>query len=175
MVFYQKFNKAAIQFLFLPVVLGLLPLAIFSACAGVLYPVYIHTDKGPQMFQVEYVHTPEDMARGLMYRKSLAADRGMFFLFEGEEPRSFWMKNTLIPLDIIFITKHGKIATIQEMAKPLDETAIPSKVPVMAVLEIAGGQAAKRGIKVGDKVETSLLPGQNEEAIDPRAPPAEQK
>ncbi len=104
------------------------------------------------VFNVEVARTREEMARGLMNRTELAADAGMVFLFEDEDYRSFWMKNTLIPLDIIFIGKDGLIRHIHPMALPLDETSIPSGAPAAAVLEINGGKAQELGIAVGDKV-----------------------
>lgn len=155
----NKYNKCII----LPILLAFVP--FMTGCAkaetemGKLYPLVIHTSKNAHMFQVELADTPESLRQGLMHRTSLAEDGGMLFLFAKEDHASFWMRNTLIPLDIIFIKNGGEIGHIHAMAKPLDETAIPSTMPVIAVLELAGGQAEKRGIKAGDKVKTSLLKG----------------
>lgn len=136
-------------------------LFVLAACrpnaVAQTYPLVVHAKSGAQLFQVERAVTPEESARGLMFRSELAADRGMLFLFTDEQDRSFWMKNTMIPLDIIFIRRDGVIAHIHKMAKPYDETAIPSTEPVQAVLEIAGGQADKRGIAPGDRIDTDLL------------------
>ena len=88
-----------------------------------------------------------------MYRESLAPDRGMIFPHDQPRPASFWMKNTLIPLDIIFVRADGTIARIAANATPLSLTPIPSFEPVSAVLEIAGGRAAELGIEAGDRVE----------------------
>jgi len=84
-----------------------------------------------------------------MFRKSLAGDRGMIFPYDPPQDVSFWMKNTLIPLDIIFIRSDGTIVRITH-AKALDETALPSGEPVAAVLEIRAGRAAELGIREGD-------------------------
>ena len=104
-------------------------------------------------FDVEIAATPIDLHVGLMFRKEMAKDHGMLFEF-GQEPReeSFWMKDTLIPLDMLFIAADGKIVTIHENAKPEDVTPISSVEPVTAVLELNGGIAASLHIKVGDKV-----------------------
>lgn len=87
-----------------------------------------------------------------MFRRSLAPDRGMIFPYNPPQPVAFWMRNTLIPLDMIFIRADGRIARIAT-AKPLDETPVPAGEPVAAVLEIAGGRAAELGISEGDSVE----------------------
>lgn len=91
----------------------------------------------------------------MMYRKVLPRNRGMLFLFQSEHHASFWMKNTLIPLDLIFIRADGTIARIAT-AEPLALTSIVSGAPVASVLEIAGGRAAKLGIVPGDRVEFAL-------------------
>jgi uncharacterized membrane protein (UPF0127 family) len=103
-------------------------------------------------FIVEVARTPEQQAQGLMFRQSLAPNSGMIFLNEAPRPASFWMKNTLIPLDIIFIRPDGTIARIAENTVPLSLDPVPSLEPVSAVLEIAGGRASQLRIKPGDKV-----------------------
>lgn len=123
-----------------------------------LYPVRIITQDGSYLVSAELADTPEKSALGLMGRTGLASDHGMLFLFPTERHVSFWMRNTLIPLDLIYIAKDGVINHIHPMAQPLDETLLPSKGgKVIAVLEIAGGQAEAKNIRVGDTVETSLL------------------
>lgn len=107
---------------------------------------------GEYQFNVEVVDTPESRAKGLMFRTSLAPDAGMLFDFKEERPVSFWMQNTLIPLDMIFIRRDGTIANIHVNARPLDPTSIPSDGPVAFVLEIPGGRSAELGIKAGDTV-----------------------
>jgi uncharacterized membrane protein (UPF0127 family) len=87
-----------------------------------------------------------------MFRRSLAPDRGMIFPYDPPQPVAFWMRNTLIPLDMIFVRADGRIARIAT-ARPLDETPVPAGEPVAAVLEIAGGRAAELGISEGDTVE----------------------
>ncbi|MCB1782965.1 MAG: DUF192 domain-containing protein [Alphaproteobacteria bacterium] len=99
---------------------------------------------------VELALTPEEQGKGLMDREHLADQSGMLFLFTGDAERNFWMKNTLIPLDIIFIEADGRIHSIYPMATPLDETLISSNGPVRAVLEVKGGQADQYGIQPGD-------------------------
>ncbi len=103
-------------------------------------------------FKVELALTPREQAKGLMNRAAMAEDAGMLFYFGKEAPRSFWMKNTLISLDIIFIRADGVISTIHHNAKPLDLTSLPSQGPAAAALEIGGGMAEKLGIKEGDVV-----------------------
>ncbi|MCE7886171.1 MAG: DUF192 domain-containing protein [Alphaproteobacteria bacterium PRO2] len=104
------------------------------------------------IFEVEMATESADQARGLMYRSSLNNDSGMLFLFGGESQRTFWMKNTLIPLDMIFIARDGTINHIHHNAKPQDETRITSDTEAMAVLEINGGLAGTLNINEGDKV-----------------------
>lgn len=101
-------------------------------------------------FNIEIAERENEHQKGLMFRTELAENAGMLFLFANEEMRYFWMKNTLIPLDMLFIGKDGTINHIHHMAKPQDETTITSKYPSMAVLEIKGGNAAKLGINEGD-------------------------
>jgi uncharacterized protein len=103
-------------------------------------------------FIVEIARTPEEQVQGLMNRQSLAPDRGMIFPRNPPGDASFWMKNTLIPLDMIFIRADGTIARIAENTVPLSLDPVPSLEPVAAVLEIAGGRSAELGIKAGDKV-----------------------
>jgi uncharacterized membrane protein (UPF0127 family) len=87
-----------------------------------------------------------------MYRHSLAPDRGMIFPYDPPQNVAFWMKNTLIPLDMVFIRADGTIARIAT-AQPLDETPVPAGEPIAAVLELAGGRAAQLSIRAGDRVE----------------------
>lgn len=123
-----------------------------------LYPFRIHTQDGAILYQMELALTPEDQRLGLMDRPHLANDRGMLFVFPEVKEVSFWMHRTLIPLDLLYITDDGVINHIHPMAVPHDETPLPSKGgPVRAVLEISGGQAAAKGIQIGDTVDTDLL------------------
>ena len=102
-------------------------------------------------FTLEVATTPAQQEYGLMFRKFLPPDHGMLFLSAADDIKTMWMKNTLIPLDMLFVTADGRIAKITQ-AKPLDLTPLPSDVPVRAVIEIAGGAAARQGIVVGDTV-----------------------
>jgi uncharacterized membrane protein (UPF0127 family) len=114
-------------------------------------PLTIHSKTGVHKFTVEVAATPEQQERGLMFRRSIAPDHGMIFPYNPPQHVAFWMKNTVIPLDIIYIRDDGHIARIVT-AKPLDETPLPSGEPIVAVLEIAGGRAAQLGIRPGDLV-----------------------
>jgi uncharacterized membrane protein (UPF0127 family) len=102
-------------------------------------------------FNVEVVESMEDMARGLMYRKSMPSDHGMLFKFSAEGERGFWMRNTLIPLDIIFINPEGAILNIG-YGQPLNEEAVTSSGVALNVLELNHGTASKLGISPGDKI-----------------------
>jgi uncharacterized protein len=115
-------------------------------------PLTIHSGTGKHRFTVEVARTPEQQSQGLMFRQSLGAQQGMIFPRDPPGDASFWMKNTLIPLDIIFIRPDGTVARIADNTVPMSLDPIPSLEPVGAVLEIAGGQAAKLGIKPNDKV-----------------------
>jgi len=117
----------------------------------------ILTRGGPVHFTVELALTPEQQARGLMFRKELPERHGMLFDFGHEQQVSFWMRNTLIPLDMLFIGKDGVIRHLHEQATPLSEEPIPSRYPVRAVLEIRGGSARRYGIAVGDRVLHSIF------------------
>ena len=117
----------------------------------------IETKRGPVRFTIELATTPDQQQHGLMFRRSLAQNAGMLFLYGTDSPHSFWMKNTIIPLDILFVKRDGAIARIAANAKPLSEEPIPSGGPVRAVLEIPGGRAAQLGVAVGDKVRHSVL------------------
>jgi len=112
---------------------------------------------GVHDFAVEVVDTKESMARGLMHREHLDQGAGMLFDFKRVRHINFWMKNTLIPLDIIFIRADGTIANIAENTTPLSEESIPAAEPVLGVLEINGGLSAKLGIKAGDRVHHRIF------------------
>jgi uncharacterized membrane protein (UPF0127 family) len=109
------------------------------------------------MFTVELALNDVERARGLMFREKLGPYDGMLFDFYQEAPVSFWMKNTLIPLDMVFIAGDGTVRHIHPNAKPLSTDTIPSEYPVRAVLEINGGSARLLGIKPGDKVKHPIF------------------
>ena len=112
----------------------------------------IITSTGRHAFQIEIANNDATRERGLMDRRYMAADHGMLFEFDREAPVAFWMKNTYIPLDMIFIGPSGVVTHIVANAEPLSERVIPSGGPCVAVLELNGGIAASIGLKVGDKV-----------------------
>lgn len=103
-------------------------------------------------FKIELALTPQEQAHGLMNRTEMAKDAGMLFFFNDFKDRSFWMKNTLIPLDMIFIDEEGVIVKVHDSAIPNDLTSIKSGAPARAVLELNGGVAKTLGIKAGDQV-----------------------
>ena len=107
---------------------------------------------GTHRFIAEVARSPEEQQRGMMFRESIAPDRAMIFPYDPPQDTAFWMENTLIPLDMIFVRANGTIARIVT-AEPLSQELVPSGEPVAAVIEIAGGRSAQLGIKAGDKVE----------------------
>ena len=124
-----------------------------AALAQALEPLTIVGGAGRHAFQVEVARSDPDRAQGLMFRRSMPADRGMLFDFERTQPISMWMQNTYISLDMIFIRANGTIARIGENAEPLSTRTISSGEPVRAVLEVNAGTAARLGIRPGDRVE----------------------
>ncbi|HLY44872.1 MAG TPA: DUF192 domain-containing protein [Stellaceae bacterium] len=112
----------------------------------------ILTAGGPHKFTVEVATTPAQLEQGLMFRQSLAPDSGMIFDFKTPTPASMWMKNTLIPLDMLFVDAQGRIVNIHERAVPLSLDTIAAAAPVRAAIELNGGTAARLGIHPGDKV-----------------------
>ncbi|OHD00458.1 MAG: hypothetical protein A3H25_17495 [Sphingomonadales bacterium RIFCSPLOWO2_12_FULL_63_15] len=117
-----------------------------------LLPVVIRTAKGVHRFDVEVADTPEAQEKGLMFRKELGPNSGMLFPMDPPRTASFWMKDTLIPLDMIFIRTDGTIAFLQANTEPYSRVPVSAGVPVAAVLELAGGRAAALGINEGDRV-----------------------
>jgi uncharacterized membrane protein (UPF0127 family) len=112
----------------------------------------IVTASGPQKFTVELATTPAQMEQGLMFRRSLAPDSGMLFDFKTPSMASMWMKNTLIPLDMLFIDAQGRVVNIAERTVPGSLDPVGAAAPVRAVLELNGGTAARLGIRPGDRV-----------------------
>ena len=112
----------------------------------------VNTTTGTQTFHVEIQNTPETRAVGMMGREQMADNEAMLFAFPTTEPVAFWMKNTLIPLDMIFVDENGTITGVHENAQPHDETSIFSPGPVRHVIEIPGGQSTKQNINTGDVV-----------------------
>lgn len=141
----------------------LLGLLLLSLCwsASTAFPLEtfkrdrltIETTKGERHeFNVELALTPTQHAQGLMYREHLAADSGMLFVYNGEQQRSMWMKNTLVPLDMLFISQKGIVLGAAERTVPLSLSVISSGKPAMAVLELNAGTAARLGITPGSRV-----------------------
>lgn len=135
--------------LVLAIAIGMVPLAACSSDDRLV----ARTATGDYTFTVEVVDTPATRQQGLMFRQSLGKDAGMLFDFKQEQETAFWMQNTFIPLDMIFISSDGVVKTIQVNAKPHDTTSIPSQVPVQFVLEIPGGRSVEIGLKPGDRIE----------------------
>ncbi|MFT4161858.1 DUF192 domain-containing protein [Shinella sp.] len=121
-------------------------------------PLTIVTKNGKShAFTVELAVTPRQREQGLMNRREMAPDHGMLFAF-GETRQVFmWMKNTYLPLDMLFIGKDGKIRSIKENARPLDESIIDSKGPIDYVLELNGGTVKRLGIRTGNRVQNALM------------------
>ena len=116
-------------------------------------PLTVTGASGTHRFTVELADTPEAQRRGLMFRTELTDDAGMIFPYDGTTAQSFWMKNTPLPLDIIFIGPDGRISNIAAMTEPYSLESVYSVGAVLGVLELAGGRAAELGIEPGDKVE----------------------
>lgn len=120
-------------------------------------PLTIVTQSGPRRFSVEVMRDDAGRSRGLMFRRHMAADHGMLFDFEREEPVTMWMKNTYLPLDMVFIRTDGTVSHVAADTEPLSTAIISSNGPVLAVLELNAGTAARLGIKPGDKVEHAMF------------------
>ncbi len=123
-----------------------------TAARAETIPLVIRTAKGERKFNIEIARTQEDHERGLMFRKSLPEDGGMIFPMIPARMATFWMKNTEIPLDMIFIRPDGTIARIEAETIPYSLEPVQSGEPVSAVLEIGGGKADALGIAAGDRV-----------------------
>lgn len=119
--------------------------------------VVIRTHDGSHRFNVELAVSEEERAQGLMFRKDLAPNAGMLFLYNQDQAVTFWMKNTYLPLDMIFIASDGKITQIVRRAQPLSENLIPSNTYVRGVLEVNAGIADRLDIEPGDQVDFRSL------------------
>ncbi len=115
------------------------------------------TASGEHPFKVEVADTDAERERGLMQRRSMPADHGMLFDFKMEEPLAMWMKNTYIPLDMVFVTRGGLVTNIAADAKPMSQEIIPSGGPVYAVIELNAGSARRIGLAPGDRVRHRLF------------------
>ncbi len=106
--------------------------------------------------KIEVADTPDKIQQGLMFRRSMAEDHGMLFLMGREQPQSFWMKNTRIPLDIIYVNSRKEIVTIQANTTPMSQAPIPSERPALYVVEVNAGFSARHGINRGDLIEFEI-------------------
>ena len=117
----------------------------------------IVTAQGEKTFNVEIAETPQQHAQGLMFRQKMAPDAGMLFVYDRPERASFWMKNTYLPLDMVFIAPDGRIESIRQRTVPLSLTPVHSRGKILAVLELNGGTTSRLGIKPGDEVRHALF------------------
>jgi uncharacterized membrane protein (UPF0127 family) len=126
---------------------ALAPPAAWAECAPDV--VDLRDADSELRFRVEVVDDAAERARGLMFRDSLPRFSGMLFVYEAPQPVAFWMRNTLIPLDMLFFDAEGRLVSIKHDAQPLDETPVPGGEAIRYVLEINGGMAAELGIDLG--------------------------
>ena len=122
-----------------------------------LESLVIVTSTGSHPFSVEVMRTDEERAKGLMFRRFMPKDRGMLFDFKREDNVAMWMKNTYLPLDMVFISKAGIVVNVAQNTEPLSERIIPSGAPTYAVLEVNAGTAKAIGLKAGDRIQHSLF------------------
>ena len=129
-------------------------LVLAASCAGSPGPVArISSAGGTVEVALEVADTPERQQRGLMYRSTLADGHGMLFVFDQDDDHNFWMKNTLIPLDMLFIAADGRVVGVRAEATPLSTASIGVGTPSRFVLEVPGGWAARHRIAAGARVE----------------------
>jgi uncharacterized protein len=121
-------------------------------------PLSVATPQGVRRFRVEIADTPQTREIGMMWRTAAPAGTGMLFDFHTPQDAAFWMRNTLIPLDMIFIRQNGTIARITANVPPLTLDPRPSGEPIRAVLELGGGEAARLGLKPGQRVTHRIFP-----------------
>ena len=141
------------------IIAGALACVVAGAACGPSGPVAaIQGAQGVTEVALEIAATPESQQRGLMYRTSLADGHGMLFVFAEDRDHQFWMKNTLIPLDMLFIAADGRVVGIHREATPLSTAPVGVGAPSRYVLEVPGGYAARRGIRPGDRVTLRGLP-----------------
>lgn len=122
-----------------------------------LEPLTIVTSTGAHEFKVEVARTMQERAKGLMFRRSMPQDQGMIFDFGLESPIAMWMKNTYIPLDMIFLSRHGLVTNVAPDATPFSEAVISSGGPAYAVIELNAGVARQIGLAPGDRVRHKMF------------------
>lgn len=120
-------------------------------------PMQLITSQGTKQISVEITETAEEKSRGLMFRTHLADDEGMLFFYETPQEITMWMRNTYIPLDMVFIRPDGVVHRIAVRTEPLSEAIVSSGGKVVACLELAGGAAERHGLKVGDRIGHKLF------------------
>ncbi|MEM8556083.1 MAG: DUF192 domain-containing protein [Pseudomonadota bacterium] len=145
---------AAIRFCAIALI-GAVPHGLWASCSS--DQLRIDTGRDVVTFDIELALTPAERNRGLMFRESMAMDAGMLFIFDPPRQVAFWMRNTLIPLDMIFIDRQGVVEKVHANAIPHDETGIPSDGPVYGVLEINGNLSAGLGIEPGSRIQHDLF------------------
>ena len=128
-----------------------------AGAAQAMEKLELVTSAGVRVIEVEVARTVDQQAKGLMFRTTLADDHGMLFPHDKPREVSMWMRNTYIPLDMVFISTDGTVHRIAERTEPLSEKIISSQGEVAAVLELAGGAAERLGLKVGDKVRHAMF------------------
>jgi len=122
-------------------------------------PLVIETQKGKTRFEVEIAMTPQALSRGLMFRTDFPKNRAMLFVFETVHTPSMWMKNTPLPLDMLFVDREGKIVSIFTHTQPFSEATISSSAPAAYVIEINAGEVHSRAIREGDRVLHPIICG----------------
>ena len=141
----------------LSLLLAAAPAVVTAPAAPQAEEVVVETAKGERKFSVEVVREEKERNRGLMFRHELAESHGMLFDYDPPQQIAFWMKNTFVSLDIIFIGVDGRILNIAEKTTPLSLERLPANGKARGVLEINGGLSAKLGIKPGDRVRHALF------------------
>ncbi len=151
-------TQARVALRILPAALLASLILILAAACEARPGVTLYTQRGPVRVLVEIANTPEARARGLMYRKELPSNAGMLFVFPEEDQLEFWMKNTPLSLDMIFIAANLEVVGIVERAQPFSTTPRGPGVPAKYVLEVNAGFAEKHGLRVGDRVQFDGVP-----------------
>ncbi len=123
-----------------------------AASAPAVDDLSIDTASGAHHFSVEVMRGRDELERGLMFRRQMAPEKGMLFDFGASQPVTMWMKNTYLPLDMVFIAADGRVVSVKQNAEPMSEAIIPSGGDVLGVLEVNAGTAARIGVKPGDRV-----------------------
>jgi uncharacterized membrane protein (UPF0127 family) len=140
-----------------------IPASLFALAAGAQLQSFVKSEltivsaTGPHHFTVEVAETPAQMEQGLMFRRAMAPDAGMLFDYKEPTVATMWMRNTLIPLDMFFVDRHGRIVNIRERAVPLSLDVISAAAPVRAVIELNSGTAERLGIVPGDRVQHPIF------------------